>query len=69
MDKEVEAATIRTKHTEYINQIRDLEKQIEHVRVNMKHLQLDCKHQAKYSTNTWGRDPGGAYCPDCGKNW
>jgi hypothetical protein len=60
---------IRARRGELSSQIQNLKNQIEHVRIDFKHLQLECKHPGKISTNTWGRDPGGAHCPDCDKNW
>lgn len=60
---------IRELYKELLNSVRDLQKMIEHKRIEMKHVRLDCEHPDKYSTNTWGRDPGGAYCPDCGESW
>jgi len=60
---------IRTKRKELGKKIKELQLQIDHVIIDLKHLRLDCSHPNKYSSNTWGRDPGGAECPDCGKSW
>lgn len=60
---------IQTKCKELSGKIRAFQLEIEHVRIDIKHVQLECLHPDKYGTNTWGRDPGGAYCPDCGKSW
>lgn len=38
-------------------------------RIEVQLMQAQCKHKAKYATNCMGRDPGGAYCPTCGKSW
>jgi hypothetical protein len=60
---------IRDKKVEYIKKIDELNRQIEHVRIDFQHLYLECKHPDKYGTNAMGRDPNGAKCPDCGKSW
>jgi hypothetical protein len=60
---------IGAKREELETKLGDLQRQIEHVKVDMDHLYLECDHPERYSTNTMGRDPGGAYCPDCGKHW
>lgn len=60
---------IRDKRVEYILKIDELQKEIEHIHVDFQHLYLTCEHPDKFSHNAMGRDPDGAYCPDCGKSW
>ena len=60
---------INTRRKELDAIAKDLAKQRDHLRLEYQHLQLDCEHPNKESQNTWGRDPGGAYCHDCGKHW
>lgn len=63
------AEDIATRKKELDDRAKELKKQQDHLQVDYQHLYLDCEHPKKYGTNTWGRDPGGAYCPDCGKSW
>lgn len=48
---------------------QDLDWEHKVLALDYERLYLECSHPNKYETNTWGRDPGGAFCPDCGKNW
>jgi len=34
-----------------------------------EHLFRVCDHKNQYSSNLWGRDPGGGGCNTCGKSW
>jgi hypothetical protein len=48
-------------------EIKEFQKQIEHKRLDLKHLQLECSHPNQYSASCMGEPCGG--CPDCGWSW
>lgn len=59
---------VRKRREELRAQLAELERQKMHIQVEFQHLYLECPHTNSYSENTWGRDPGGWYCPDCGQS-
>lgn len=59
---------IRFRRKALTDLIADLNRQIDHIKVDLQHLYLDCPHpDRKYYNDP--RDPGGSDCPDCGKSW
>lgn len=55
---------IRAKRKKLEKQMKDLDRQIEHIRVEMGALSSECEHPNEYATSCMG-DPG-THCPDCG---
>lgn len=60
---------IKAKRAKVDKKMQRLRYEIETTRLKYKQLYLECAHPDKYDTNCMGRDPGGAHCPDCGKDW
>jgi uncharacterized coiled-coil DUF342 family protein len=60
---------IRSRRGKLLEKMTRLDQKRDRLMLKIRQLYDECPHTNKYSTNAMGRDPGGAYCPDCGKSW
>lgn len=59
-----ERELIRKRRIDLVVKRRDIQRQLDHVTLDLKHVQLDCDHPGKYRYYAMG-DPGWK-CDDCG---
>lgn len=60
---------IRERRAELAERMKKLNAKRDRLSLKFKHVQDECAHPNKYGTDSMGRDPNGAHCPDCGKSW